>query len=70
MYRWLGWGLLIAATLRVLLVDIHNAGGRAVVWNLVVVGSITLVAAFSDRALFARIGSEPATDLSRLNRRQ
>lgn len=63
MYRWLGWGLLIAATFRVLLVDIHVAAGGAVVLNLAVVGSITLVAAFSDRALFARIlgGAKPQT---------
>ena len=50
MYRWLGWGLLIAATFRVLLVDIHYAGG-AVALHLAVVGSIMLVAAFSDRRL-------------------
>ena len=63
MYRWLGWGLLIAATFRVLLVDIHDAGGGAVVLNLVVVGSVTLVAAFSDRALLARLlgGATPQT---------
>jgi hypothetical protein len=50
MYRWLGWGLLIAATFRVLLVDIHYAGG-AVALQLAIVGSIMLVAAFSDRRL-------------------
>ena len=50
MYRWLGWGLLIAATFRVLLVDIHYAGG-AVALHLAVVGSIMLLAAFSDRRL-------------------
>jgi len=49
-YRWLGWGLLIAATLRVLLVDIHYAGG-AVALHLAVVGSIMLVAGFADRRL-------------------
>ena len=50
MYRWLGWGLLIAATFRVLLVDIHYAGG-AVALQLAIVGGIMLVAAFSDRRL-------------------
>lgn len=54
MYRWLGWGLLIAATLHVLLVDIHHPGGAAVL-NLAVVGAIMLVAAFSERASFARL---------------
>jgi hypothetical protein len=50
MYRWLGWGLLIAATFRVLVVDIHYAGG-AVALQLAIVGSIMLAAAFSDRRL-------------------
>jgi len=50
MYRWLGWGLLIAATFRVLLIDIHYASG-AVALHLAVVGIIMLVAAFSDRRL-------------------
>ena len=54
MYRWLGWALLIAATLRVLLVDIRYAGG-VVAFHLAVIGSVMLVAAFSDRALFARL---------------
>ena len=54
MYRWLGWGLLIAATFRVLLVDFHQAGGRGVVLHLAIIGSAMLVAAFSERALFAR----------------
>jgi len=49
-YRWLGWGLLIAATLRVLLVDIHCAGG-AVALHLAVVGSTMLLAGFADRRL-------------------
>lgn len=56
MYRWLGWSLLIAATFRVLLVDLHHAGG-AVVLNLAVIGSVMLAAAFSERALFARFFS-------------
>lgn len=51
MYRWLGWGLLIAATFRVLLVDIHHAGG-AVALNLAVIGSVMLAATFLNRALF------------------
>jgi len=50
MYRWLGWGLLVAATFRVLLVDIHYAGG-AVALQLAIVGGIMLVAACSDRRL-------------------
>ena len=54
MYRWLGWGLLIAATFHVLLVDTHFAAG-VVVFHFAVVGSAMLVAAFSDRALFARL---------------
>jgi hypothetical protein len=54
MYRWLGWGLLIAATFRVLLVDIHHAGGAGVVLHLAIIGSVMLVAAFSERAFFAR----------------
>jgi hypothetical protein len=54
MYRWLGWGLLIAATFRVLLVDIHHAGGAAVL-NLAVIGAIMLIAAFSERTSFARL---------------
>lgn len=54
MYRWLGWGLLIAATFHVLLVDTHYAG-EVVVFHFAVVGSVMLVAAFSDRALFARL---------------
>ena len=54
MYRWLGWGLLIAATFHVLLVDTHYAGG-VVVLHFAVVGSVMLVAAFSDRALFDRL---------------
>lgn len=54
MYRWLGWGLLIAATFRVLLVDLHFAGGAGVVLHLAVIGSVMLVAAFSERAFFAR----------------
>jgi hypothetical protein len=54
MYRLLGWGLLIAATLRVLLVDTRYAGG-VIALHLAVVGSIMLVAAFSDRGLFARL---------------
>jgi hypothetical protein len=54
MYRWLGWGLLIAATFRVLLVDLHHAGGAAVL-NLAVVGAIMLVAAFSGRASLTRL---------------
>jgi hypothetical protein len=53
MYRWLGWGLLIAATLRVVLVDIHDSAG-AVVLDLAVIGSIMLVAAFSEGAVFGR----------------
>jgi hypothetical protein len=44
----------IAATFRVLLVDIHHPGGAAVL-NLAVVGAIMLVAAFSERASFARL---------------
>lgn len=62
MYRWLGWGLLIAATLHALLVDTHYAGG-VVVLHFAVVGSAMLVAAFSDRALFARLlgGAKPQT---------
>lgn len=61
MYRWLGWGLLIAATLHVLLVDTHYAGG-VVVFHFAVVGSVMLVAAFCDRALFARLlGGESRT---------
>jgi hypothetical protein len=54
MYRWLGWGLLIAATFHVLLVDTHYAGG-VVVFHFAVVGSAMLVAAFSDRTLFTRL---------------
>jgi hypothetical protein len=50
MYRWLGWGLLIAATFRVLLVDIHSAGG-AVALRLAVVGSMMLAAALFHRRL-------------------
>jgi hypothetical protein len=57
MYRWLGWGLLISATLRVLLVDTHYPGA-VVVFHFAVVGSAVLVAAFSDRALFARLLGE------------
>jgi hypothetical protein len=50
MYRWLGWGLLIAATFRVLLVDIHSAGG-AVAFHLAVVGSMMLATALFHRRL-------------------
>lgn len=57
MYRWLGWGLLLAATFHVLLVDTHYAGG-VIVFHFAVVGSVMLVAAFFDRALFARILGE------------
>jgi hypothetical protein len=54
MYRRLGWGLLIAAAFRVLLVESHSSG-RLVVLHLAVVGIVMLVATFSDRALFARL---------------
>jgi hypothetical protein len=54
MYRWLGWALLIAATFRVFLVDLHYAHGL-VVLNLAVIGTVMLVAAFSERALFVRL---------------
>jgi hypothetical protein len=54
MYRWLGWALLVAATLRVLLVDSRHAGGT-IALHLAIIGSIMLVAALCDRALLARI---------------
>jgi hypothetical protein len=54
MYRWLGWALLIAATLRVLLVDTSYAGGT-IALHLAIIGSVMLVATFFDRALLARI---------------
>jgi hypothetical protein len=54
MYRRLGWGLLIAAAFRVLLVESHSSG-RLVILHLAVVGIIMLVATFCDRALFARL---------------
>ena len=53
MYRWLGWGLLIAATLRVVLVDIQNSAA-VVVLDFAIIGIIMLVAAFSESALFVR----------------
>jgi hypothetical protein len=60
MYRWLGWALLIAATLRVLLVDIRGTGGT-IALHLAVIGSIMLVATFCDRSLLSRLlGGEKA----------
>jgi hypothetical protein len=54
MYRWLGWALLIAATLRVLFVDLRYAGGT-IALHLAIIGSVMLVATFVDRALLSRI---------------